>query len=210
MALLFGFVASGTVTNLFPTVVATLGYSDVDSLLLTVPPYILAVVTSFCNAWHADRTGERYFHITLPLYFAVIAFIIAASTTTIGPRYFAMMLMPAGVYAGYVVALGWISNTLPRPPAKVVHMSCPWKKILILKSACRCSRSHQCCLKQFLDIRFLHVSRVSRTALQYVSHYCREDWVLTSTSCCYERQLRYGLHGHLHGHSAPFHSRRAQ
>lgn len=128
MALLFGFVASGTVTNLFPTVVATLGYSDVDSLLLTVPPYILAVVTSFCNAWHADRTGERYFHITLPLYFAVIAFIIAASTTTIGPRYFAMMLMPAGVYAGYVVALGWISNTLPRPPAKVVHMSCPWKK----------------------------------------------------------------------------------
>lgn len=127
MALLFGFVASGTVTNLFPTVVATLGYSNVDSLLLTVPPYILAVVASFCNAWHADKTGERYFHITLPLYFAVIAFIIAATTTTPGPRYFAMMLMPAGVYAGYVVALGWISNTLPRPPAKVVHNSCPCK-----------------------------------------------------------------------------------
>ena len=127
MVLLFGFVASGTVTNLFPTVVATLGYSDVDSLLLTVPPYILAVVTSFCNAWHADKTGERYFHITLPLYFAVIAFIIAATTTTIGPRYFAMMLMPAGVYTGYGVALGWISNTLPRPPAKVVYISCPRK-----------------------------------------------------------------------------------
>ena len=122
MALIFGFVASGTVTNLFPTVVATLGYSDVDSLLLTVPPYILAVVTSFCNAWHADRTRERYFHITVPLYFAVIAYIIAASTTKIGPRYFAMMLMPAGVYSGYVVALGWISNTLPRPPAKVIYI----------------------------------------------------------------------------------------
>lgn len=118
MALLFGFVASGTVTNLFPTVVATLKYSDVNSLLLTVPPYVLAVITSFFNAWHADRTGERYFHITVPLYFAVIAFIIAATTTSIGPRYFAMMLMPAGVYTGYVVALGWISNTLPRPPAK--------------------------------------------------------------------------------------------
>ena len=125
MAIVFGFVASGTVTNLFPTVVATLGYSDVNSLLLTVPPYILAVGTSFCNSWHADRTGERYFHITLPLYFAVIAFIIAATTTAIGPRYFAMMLMPAGVYSGYVVALGWISNTLPRPPAKVIHIPCP-------------------------------------------------------------------------------------
>jgi hypothetical protein len=29
-----------------------------------------------------------------------------------------MMLMPAGCYTGYVVCLAWISNTLPRPPAK--------------------------------------------------------------------------------------------
>lgn len=29
-----------------------------------------------------------------------------------------MMLMVPGMYSGYVVALGWISNTLPRPPAK--------------------------------------------------------------------------------------------
>ena len=123
MGIVFGFVAAGTVTNLFPTVVATLGYSDVDSLLLTVPPYLFAVFACFCNAWHADKTGERYFHITLPLYFAIIAFIIAAATTTIGPRYFAMILMLAGNYPGYVVALGWISNTLPRPPAKVFHIA---------------------------------------------------------------------------------------
>ena len=76
------------------------------------------MITAFCNAWHADRTGERYFHITLPLYIAVIAFIIAAATTTTAPRYFAMMLMVPGVYTGYVVSLAWISNTLPRPPAK--------------------------------------------------------------------------------------------
>jgi hypothetical protein len=29
-----------------------------------------------------------------------------------------MMLMVPGVYTGYVVALAWISNSLPRPPAK--------------------------------------------------------------------------------------------
>jgi hypothetical protein len=29
-----------------------------------------------------------------------------------------MMLMVPGVYSGYVVALAWISNCLPRPPAK--------------------------------------------------------------------------------------------
>lgn len=170
MAILFGFVASGTVTNLFPTVVATLGYSDVDSLLLTVPPYILAVIISFCNAWHADKTGERYFHITVPLYFALVAFIIAATTTSIGPRYFAMMLMPGGVYGGYAVALGWISNTLPRPPAKVITFPAYAKAVLTLTPACRCPRSHQCYLKFILNIRFLHVPRVGGAALQYVSH----------------------------------------
>ncbi|KAL8887515.1 MAG: hypothetical protein Q9192_006314 [Flavoplaca navasiana] len=118
MVILFCFVASGTVTNLFPTIVGTLGYSNIVSLLLTVPPYVLGVITTFLNSWHADRTGERYFHITLPLYFAVIAFIIAAATIRTGPRYLAMMVMIPGVYTGYVVALGWISNTLPRPPAK--------------------------------------------------------------------------------------------
>ncbi|KAL8656803.1 MAG: hypothetical protein Q9226_002557 [Calogaya cf. arnoldii] len=118
MVILFCFVASGTVTNLFPTIVGTLGYSNINSLLLTVPPYVLGVITTFLNSWHADRTGERYFHITLPLYFAVIAFIIAAATIKTAPRYLAMMLMIPGVYTGYVVALAWISNTLPRPPAK--------------------------------------------------------------------------------------------
>lgn len=118
MVLVFCVVASGTVTNFFPTVVNTLGYSPVISLLLTAPPYVLTVITTYANATHADRTGERYWHITLPLWVAIVAYMIAATTHSIGPRYFSMMLMVPSVYTGYVVALAWISNTLPRPPAK--------------------------------------------------------------------------------------------
>lgn len=98
--------------------VKTLGYGNVETLLLTAPPYVLAVITTYLNAWHADRTGERYFHIVIPLCFGVFAFILAAATHTTAPRYVAMMLMVPGVYTGYVVALAWISNSLPRPPAK--------------------------------------------------------------------------------------------
>jgi len=118
MVLIFCIVSSGSVTNFFPTVVETLNYGKIETLLLTAPPYALAVLTTFLNAWHADRTGERYFHITIPLYVSVAAFIIAAATTSTAPRYLSMMLMVPGMYSGYVVALGWISNTLPRPPAK--------------------------------------------------------------------------------------------
>lgn len=70
------------------------------------------------NAWHADKTGERFLHIVIPLCFAFVAFILAAATTSTAPRYVAMMLMVPGVYTAFVVAIVWISNTLPRPPAK--------------------------------------------------------------------------------------------
>ncbi|TLD27582.1 MFS transporter [Venturia nashicola] len=118
MVILTGIVSAGSVTNFFPTVVQTLGFGTIETLLLTAPPYVLAVITALVNAWHADRTGERYWHITCPLYVAIAAFILAAATTSTAPRYVAMMLMVPGVYTGYVVALGWISNCIPRPPAK--------------------------------------------------------------------------------------------
>ncbi|KAB2581349.1 Major facilitator superfamily [Lasiodiplodia theobromae] len=118
LATIYGFTSSGTVTTLFPSVVEGLGYGKVQTLLLTVPPYVIGVIAILINAWHADRTSERYLHIALPPLLAVAAFIIAAATTEFGPRYFAMCLMIGANYSGYVVALAWISNTLPRPPAK--------------------------------------------------------------------------------------------
>ncbi|KFY20191.1 hypothetical protein V491_03919, partial [Pseudogymnoascus sp. VKM F-3775] len=118
LVILFGIVSSGSVTSFFPSVVGSLNFTNVQTLLLTVPPYVLCVITTYINAWHADRTGERFYHIVLPLSVAVIAFILAAATTSTAPRYVAMMLMIPGLYCGYTVALGWISNTLPRPAAK--------------------------------------------------------------------------------------------
>lgn len=125
MLILFSTVSSSTVTNLFPTLVSTLGYRPTPSLLLTAPPYILAVLVTFANAWHADRRGERYWHVTLPLYVAIVSFIVSTTTGKVGARYAAMMFMVPGVYASYVVGLAWVSNTLPRPAAKVSDFSPP-------------------------------------------------------------------------------------
>ena len=116
--LMISIISSASVTNFFPTVVKTLGYGNIQTLLLTAPPYVLAVITTYLNAWHADRTGERLLHIVLPLCVGVFAFILCAATHSTGPRYVSMMLMVPGIYTGYVVALAWISNSMPRPPAK--------------------------------------------------------------------------------------------
>lgn len=58
--------------------VQTLGYSRINSLLLTAPSYILSVITAFLNALPANRSGERFLHITLPLLAARMALILVA------------------------------------------------------------------------------------------------------------------------------------
>lgn len=51
MALITGHTSAGTVTTFFPSVVETLGYDTVNTYLLTAPPYCLAVITTYLNAW---------------------------------------------------------------------------------------------------------------------------------------------------------------
>ncbi len=179
--MLFCIVSSASVTNFFPTVVQTLKFGRVESLLLTAPPYVLAVITAFINAWHADRTGERYFHITLPLYIAVIAFIIAAATTTTGPRYLAMMLMPAGIYTGkhFPSSTNLLSNSFPcsamlaNIAASLRRLRCSLRLDKQLHapspSKARCSPgSHQCRFQYLLHLRQLHVSEECWSKIWYV------------------------------------------
>ncbi|KAF8624305.1 hypothetical protein AX15_005936 [Amanita polypyramis BW_CC] len=101
----------------FPTLTATFGYNTTISLLLAAPPWVLASVVCCLNAWHADRTGERFFHITGPLWGVIIGFIIALSTASFGGRYASMFLMACG-YAGFSLTLVWLSSSISRPPTK--------------------------------------------------------------------------------------------
>jgi len=101
----------------FPTLTATLGYSRTITLLLCAPPWGFATIVAFVNARHADKTGERFFHIVIPLCFGMLGFIIALSTQKTAGRYVALFLM-AQSYAGFIVFYSWISNSIPRPPAK--------------------------------------------------------------------------------------------
>lgn len=116
--ILFSIATSASVLNFFPTVVETLGYGSTETLLLTAPPYILCMITAYLMAWNSDRTGDRYFHVTAPLYIAMVAFILAASTTAIVPRYISMMLMIPGFYSSWSIVFAWTSSAIPRPASK--------------------------------------------------------------------------------------------
>ncbi|KAF8160635.1 major facilitator superfamily domain-containing protein [Crassisporium funariophilum] len=101
----------------FPTLTQTLGFSTTVTLLLAAPPWILASIICCLNAWHADKTGERFFHIAAWWWGVILGFIIALSTMNTAGRYVSLFLMACG-YVGFAMTLVWVSNAVPRPPAK--------------------------------------------------------------------------------------------
>ncbi|THU92751.1 MFS general substrate transporter [Dendrothele bispora CBS 962.96] len=80
------------------------------------PPWIFATILCCLSAWHADRTGERFFHIAGWWWGVIIGFIIALCTMNTAGRYVSMFLMASG-YCGFAMTLVWVSNAIPRPPA---------------------------------------------------------------------------------------------
>ncbi|KIJ65884.1 hypothetical protein HYDPIDRAFT_109951 [Hydnomerulius pinastri MD-312] len=103
--------------NFFPTLTATLGYNTTITLLMAAPPWVFASICCVINAWNCDRTGERFFHIAGWWWAVALGYIISLATMSTGGRYFSLFLMTSG-YCGFALTLVWVSNAIPRPPAK--------------------------------------------------------------------------------------------
>jgi MFS family permease len=101
----------------FPTLTGTLGFARIPTLLMSAPPWVFSCIVSLINAWHADRTQERFWHIVGPICGGIVGFVISMSTLNTAARYVALFLQ-ASAYAGFIVFYSWISSSFPRPPAK--------------------------------------------------------------------------------------------
>lgn len=101
----------------FPTLTQTLGFGYIPTLLMSSPPWAFSCIVSIINAWHADRTQEKFWHIVGPIIGGLVGFVISMSTLNVAARYVALFLQ-ASAYAGFIVFYSWISSSFPRPPAK--------------------------------------------------------------------------------------------
>ncbi|KAI7575972.1 major facilitator superfamily transporter [Hortaea werneckii] len=109
---------SQTFQYFFPSIVETLGYGNIVTLLLTVPVWFAAFLTSVCVNWTASKTGDRSLHIFGLMVIAAIGNAIVTGSTTLGARYFAMFLMPCGAVSAFTIVVPWIANSFPRPLVK--------------------------------------------------------------------------------------------
>ncbi|KAH6850582.1 general substrate transporter [Chaetomium sp. MPI-CAGE-AT-0009] len=117
MFTLTAYVVGLSFNAFFPTLTGTLGFDYVPTLLMSAPPWAFSCLVSLINAWHSDRTQDKFWHIVGPIFLGLIGFIISMSTSNIAARYVALFLQ-ASSYAGFIVFYSWISSSFPRPPAK--------------------------------------------------------------------------------------------
>ncbi|SPO07182.1 related to putative tartrate transporter [Cephalotrichum gorgonifer] len=102
----------------FPTIVGTLGYGKIVTLWLTAPVWFATLLISLCVTWTSARFKDRSLHIIGLMLIAAVGNAVATGTTSLGPRFFAMFLMPMGAVSAYQIIVSWVSNSFPRPLVK--------------------------------------------------------------------------------------------
>ena len=82
-----------------PQVIQTFGLAPLKIGFFTAIPYFFASIAMVIWGWHSDRTGERTWHVALPLLLAALAFAWSASTLPLGLTMVALTLATLGIYA---------------------------------------------------------------------------------------------------------------
>ncbi|KAK2790918.1 hypothetical protein FQN52_005363 [Onygenales sp. PD_12] len=111
-------ILAQTFQYFFPSIVNTLGFGKIETLLLTVPVWFLTFLVSLLVTYTSGRTGDRSIHIIGLMAISTIGNIIATATTKTGARFFAMFLMPLGAVAAYQIIVSWVATCFPRPMVK--------------------------------------------------------------------------------------------
>ncbi|KAI0147036.1 allantoate permease [Xylariaceae sp. FL1272] len=109
---------SQTFQYFFPTIVKSLGYGSIETLLLTAPVWIATFLVSLVVTYTSGRFNDRSIHIICLMLVSVVGNVIAVSTLATGPRFLALFLLPLGAVTAYQIIVAWVANSFPRPLVK--------------------------------------------------------------------------------------------
>jgi hypothetical protein len=100
------------------SIVSTLGFSSMVTLLITAPVYFFGFFTSLGNSILAQYTNKRAILIAWPQAVDIVGNLMVILSTSTAVRYTGMYLMCAGSYSAFNVVQAWIASTVPRTRTK--------------------------------------------------------------------------------------------
>ena len=92
-----------------PQVIQTFGHTPLQIGFLTAVPYLFAAVAMVLWGRRSDRTGERTWHVALPLFLAGAAFAWSSVSGPLVPTMIALTLAAIGIYCA--IGTFWLFPT---------------------------------------------------------------------------------------------------
>ncbi|KAJ5908844.1 Major facilitator superfamily domain general substrate transporter [Penicillium taxi] len=93
-----------------PTILKEMGFTAINAQGLTAPPFFVSFIATIISTWVADRIQQRGIMIAFLSMIGGVGYILCATCTTVGVRYFGVFLAACGVFPAIANILPWVLN----------------------------------------------------------------------------------------------------
>ncbi|CUM64859.1 uncharacterized protein PRCAT00002474001 [Priceomyces carsonii] len=98
------------ISTFLPSIIKGMGYGSYSTQLLTIPFYVVALISFVTVAYFSDKTGNRGFFIIGGVLCEVIGYAILIGSRALGARYFGCMMLGLGIYVCSGLSIMWVNN----------------------------------------------------------------------------------------------------
>ncbi|KAJ6618005.1 major facilitator superfamily domain-containing protein [Mycena sp. CBHHK59/15] len=109
---------SQTIQYFIPTLVGQLGYSGTAQQFMTIPIYVVALISILGFCFVSDIRKERGNYITLAALVSGVSFIIVVAIDDKKAKYAFLCFAVGGIYAACPLTLLWVSSIIDHPAEK--------------------------------------------------------------------------------------------
>lgn len=95
-----------------PTIIKDMGFTAINAQGLTAPPFFVSFLMTIFTSWIADRLQQRGLVIIVMSIIGAVGYVLLATCTTIGVRYFGVFLAASGVFPCIANILPWVLSGL--------------------------------------------------------------------------------------------------
>lgn len=109
---LAGFTPIYSLALFTPTIIKTMGYTNNDAQLMSVPPYVVACLFTVGASFAADRMRQRGVFLMAFQLLAVAGFGLLVGTTNSKAQYGGLVLAAIGIYPQVPLSMAWNSGNI--------------------------------------------------------------------------------------------------
>ncbi|RDW59959.1 hypothetical protein BP6252_13046 [Coleophoma cylindrospora] len=105
--------AASSIVSFQPTILKSLGYSNSDAQVHTIPVYIVAFCFLLLSAYLSDRLRLRYVFLVFGAAIGIVGWSIElAQVKAVSARYFGMFAITISAYVQMPILVVWLSNNM--------------------------------------------------------------------------------------------------